>query len=66
MKWRRGRDRTNSHGEIEDDKVMDKKREQYEDILSNLAIIGDPYDNMDIQTKKTHALHHFYEYIKVI
>ena len=30
------------------------------DIKKKLDGVGEPYDNMDMKTKKTHALHHFY------
>ena len=38
--------------------------EQYTDIVNKLEIIGDPYD-VNMHIKKTHALHHFYAFLKV-
>ena len=42
-----------------------KKGEQYKDIINKLESIGDPYDEMDMKTKKEHAVHHFYDNMKV-
>ena len=46
--------------------VEERKKEQYTDIVHKLKVIGDPYDHMDMKTKKTHALYHFYQYMKVV
>ena len=45
--------------------MKERKAAQYSDILKKIEVIGDPYDTMDMKTKKTHALAHFYEYMKV-
>ena len=54
-----------SHGNEEEEKRQEKKGTQYNDILDKLEGIGDPYEDMDMLTKKTHALHQFYSYMKV-
>ena len=38
---------------------------EYESIVENLDYLGDPYDKMDIDTKKEHALSMYYEVLKV-
>ena len=65
-KWRKGRDRTNPSGEIREKEAEEKNENNYSEILNKLEIIGDPYDQMNMKTKKTHTLHHFYDYIKVM
>ena len=44
---------------------MDKREEEYSDVLSRLDDLGDPYNDMNIDEKKRHALVHFYERLKV-
>ena len=44
---------------------QEKKETQYADILEKIEKVGDPYDSMNMKTKKTHALAHFYEHLKV-
>ena len=39
---------------------------EYDDIVDNLEYLGSPYDKMDIDTKKEHALPLFYKVLKVI
>ena len=39
---------------------------EYETVLENLAFLGDPYDMMDINTKKQHALSLYYKILKVM
>ena len=44
---------------------MDKRETEFSDVLSRLDFLGDPFDEMNIDEKKKHALHHYYECIKV-
>ena len=39
---------------------------EYETVLENLAFLGDPYDMMDINIKKQHALSLYYKILKVM
>ena len=34
-------------------------------VIENLEFIGDPFDQMDLQTKKHHALFMYYQILKV-
>ena len=65
-KWRKGKDRTNPLGDRKETEMKDKKDNQYADILKKINIIGDPYDDMNMKTKKTHAFASFYDFMKVI
>ena len=38
---------------------------EHENIVENLDYLGDPYDKMDINTKKEHALPLYYKVLKV-
>ena len=62
---RQGKVRSNPKGDKMGKQVQEKKDTQYEDILQKIEKIGDPYDSMNMKTKKTHALAHFYEHLKV-
>ena len=39
---------------------------EYEEITDHLDYLGDPYDQMDLLTKKHHALSMYYQILKVI
>ena len=52
-------------GETEEEKRIEKREEEYSDVLSRLDILGDPYDDMNIDEKKRHALFLYYDSIKV-
>ena len=64
-RWRKHKVEGRPIGKKEQEKRDVKKEEQYSDILEKLTSIGDPYENMDMLTKKTHALHLFYSEMKV-
>ena len=65
-KWRKGKDRSNPNGQKKVTEVEERKKEQYTDIVHKLKVIGDPYDHMDMKTKKTHAFYHLYQYMKIV
>ena len=52
-------------GRVEEQTRVDKREEEYSDVLSRLDDLGDPYNDMNIDEKKRHALVHFYERLKV-
>ena len=64
-KWRTKKVGSKPNGEKENNRRKMKKGEQYKDIINKLESIGDPYDEMDMKTKKEHAVHHFYDNMKV-
>ena len=39
---------------------------EYEAVLENLDFLGDPFDMMDLGTKKQHALSLYYKILKVM
>ena len=63
--WRKHRAPGRPHGTKEKKLKEEKLSTQYQDILDKLDSVGDPYENMDMVTKKTHALNHFYRILKV-
>ena len=40
--------------------------EEFNQIVKNLDELGNPYDQMDIDTKKLHTLSMYYEKVKVL
>ena len=44
---------------------VEKREKEYSDVLSSLDFLGDPFDNMNIDEKKKHALFLYYDRIKV-
>ena len=52
-------------GEVEEGRRTERREEELCDILSRLELLGDPFDSMDIDEKKRHALFLFYDKIKV-
>ena len=64
-KWRTNKVGTRPVGEKKENSRKKKRGEQYSDIINKLESIGDPYDDMDMKTKKEHAVHHFYDKMKV-
>ena len=59
-KFRRGKPGSRPLGEKETKERYEKKRGEIEDIKNKLDALGDPFDEMDMKTKKTLALHHYY------
>ena len=53
-------------GEKEERKRQEARNEQLESIAEKLDAIGDPYENMDMKTKREHALFHFFSKLQVI
>ena len=45
---------------------MEKREQEYSDILSALTTLGNPFDDMNIEEKKRHALFLFFYKMKVI
>ena len=64
--WRRGKAGTKPLGEIEEGKRTERREQELSDVLSRLELLGDPFDNMDMDEKKRHALFLFYDKIKVV
>ena len=64
MKWARRKSGTNMRGK-EDDKREKAREDEYLEICENLAYLGDPYDEMDLEQKKVHGISLFYQLMKV-
>ena len=47
-------------GSKEQIKRNDKKASQYEEIVDKVEGLSNPYEDMDMLTKKKHAIYHFY------
>ena len=65
-KWnRKGKagSRPMGDSEVQREKLRD---EEFHQIVKNLDDLGNPYDQMDINTKKLHALSMYYEKVKVL
>ena len=60
IKFRRGKPGARPLGEKKETERSEKKRDEMDDIKNKLDALGDPYENMDMKTKRTQALHHFY------
>ena len=43
----------------------DKREEDFIDLLNNMEFLGNPMNEMNIEEKKRHALHHYYCKLKV-
>ena len=52
-------------GEKVEEKRVEKREKEYSDVLSRLDQLGDPFDHMNIDEKKKHALFLYYDKIKV-
>ena len=52
-------------GAIEEQKRVEKREAELSDILSSLTVLGDPYEEMDLNEKKRHALFLYYDKLKV-
>jgi hypothetical protein len=63
---RRGKIGTRPLGVVEEEKRVVRREEEYSDVLSRLDTLGDPFDDMNIEEKKRHALFLFYDKIKVM
>ena len=51
----------------ERERVRELQREaEYEEVLGHLDYLGNPFDQMDLHTKKQHALYLYYEIAKVL
>ena len=62
--WRRGKTGSKTIGDTE--KRRNKKRqEELENIKLKLELLGDPFDEMNIDEKKKHALYWFFSFVKV-
>ena len=62
--WRRNKPGTESMGEREAVR-KDVRKADLKQVLENLDYLGDPFDQMDLETKKQHALSMYYHLIKV-
>ena len=62
--WRAGKTSTRDMGERE--RIRQEIRdEEFQRVEDNLDYLGDPYDQMDLHTKKQHALAMYYKLLKV-
>ena len=52
-------------GSREEERENNRDKE-FKHIAKNLDVIGNPYDQMDIETKKVHALSMYYDKVKVM
>ena len=50
---------------IRENQRQENRNKEYKQISRNLDVLGNPYDQMDINTKKMHALSMYYEKVKV-
>ena len=51
----------------ERERVRELQREaEYERVSDHLEYLGNPFDQMDLSTKKQHALYLYYEILKVL
>jgi hypothetical protein len=64
MKWAQRKTGTHKRGK-EDDKREKTREDEYQEICDNLAYLGDPYDDMDLEQKKVHGISLFYQLMKV-
>ena len=53
-------------GEIEEEHRVQKREAELSDLLSRMDFLGNPFDEMNIDEKKRHALYLFYEKVKVL
>ena len=63
-KWRKGKKRTNKRG------IVDNRRKkawelEYANVCSLLAGLSNPFENMSLMEKKSHAIWMFFENMKV-
>lgn len=52
-------------GAVEEQIRVERREKEYADTLSRLSMLGDPFDDMNIEEKKRHALFLFYDKIRV-
>ena len=65
-KWKRkGKSGARPMGDREAQREK-RRDEEFDHIVKNLDSLGNPYDQMDINTKKLHALSMYYEKVKVL
>ena len=55
MKWAQRKTGTHKRGK-EDDKREKTREDEYQEICDNLAYLGDPYDDMDLEQKKVDCI----------
>ena len=60
IKFGKGKPGTKPMGKKKEKKRKDKMQEHMADIKNKLDMVGDPFDNMDMKTKKMHALSQYY------
>ena len=64
-KWKKGKKGTRDMGKREEERKEIREAE-FMKVEENMDFLGNPYDMMDINTKKHHALSFYYEILKVI
>ena len=64
-KRKKGRRGTRPVGPLEEQKRVEKREQEYSDILSALTTLGNPFDDLNIEEKR-HALFLFFDKMKVI
>ena len=65
LKWRKVRAGTKPFGNNEEQRRVDRRENEFSEVLSRLEVLGDPFNDMNIEDKKRHALFLFYDRIKV-
>ena len=65
MKWRQGKAGSKPFGNKEEQRRVDMKENEFAEVLSRLDVLGDPFNDMNIEEKKRHGLFLFYDKIKV-
>ena len=63
--WRHHKRGTRPHASNEDLIRNEKREEELKSVMSKLESIGDPFDDMNIEEKKKHALYQYYTIIRV-
>ena len=64
-KWKKGKKGTRDMGKREEVR-KESRASEYLQVEDNMDFLGNPFDMMDINTKKHHALSFYYQFLKVI
>ena len=63
--WRPEKPGTKVVGEKKEVEQVERREKEHSDVLSRMDFLGNPFDEMNIDEKKKHALYLFYDIIKV-
>ena len=63
--WRTSKPGPKPIGEREEAQRVERRELEHSNILSSMEFLGNPFDEMNIDEKKKHALYMYYDMIKV-